>query len=883
MSNNLSIPLCSQCQSRYNANIFDPCFYFFLCPQQFEESQKTVDSVMTLCCDSFLKWSTGGTLSDNIPGFDVDKMIEHWKEYLKCNRALTKKGIRDKRSAVLHWYEYGKRHNLQRFKHTPTVITVDPITVSLDSRDDESNQDDYHYISSTIRVLGWSHYEQYVSATRQLEKDTLLLEQEQASLQNCLEQEERHSNILTHAIREKQLLLQKLKKASLKRQKQKEVLEQLELQTQQMLERQDIIEQEVQELQELQNLRKSASIIRPGLNSGQSMQLGHSAKKPSMANTEQLQPTMFIEYSGNQTCAYLFSIFQHYRNLSTSVLLVFSPGMEYDFFIPQLSAQYSVPFAWSSDAQKNGVSRERFNFHAVLEPSYGIARKFFTQPQYNVHTKLNARNHIICQRQVQGRTLQTGCIIRLSTEIPRLLCLENWEAQKRHTTSRHSLGQRYCLPSEEYVYKYVDHIYVLNLYRRPDRFSATASRLQKEGIYTFEHFYAEDCRAVQYSLLFDTYSFYKRQKKLAKSWIVPSKGSFAILYSMYKMLMDAIIHNYDTILVFQDDLFFTLDFESKFTKHLRNAPNDWKLLYIGANDKKIQFTKQKQFLSPFYSPRGQADGAFAVLIRKCLFEPLLKQINFQRPFDSGPLSRIQEQFPKQAIVIFPNLVIADVSESDCRENRPQEAFSKRVLWDMRQFQTQIPTRDFGQIEIVVIATNLTQSAIENCRKHLRSPDFQNILGNWNIMFLTSGVSNESQCRSWYYEAKQPHAHSIRWYTFPSDVMIAELVHMAFIYAYSPYLYFQTLQDILQVLPSTNLYLQTVQNVLETRSSIFAVVKPSGRETSSEAIVPFDKGHIVSKYFAQQCLVSPEYETVNLEHVYNQFLDRMDAQGRVYMM
>ena len=133
-----------------------------------------------------------------------------------------------------------------------------------------------------------------------------------------------------------------------------------------------------------------------------------------------------------------------------------------------------------------------------------------------------------------------------------------------HSTKAHV---RNYMPSEKYVYRHVDHIYVLNLNRRLDRFQTTRARcLNAEGIVSFERFFGEDCQQTKYNILFSHYQHIKSRahRQLKTRLNILSAGSLCILYSMKAMLLDAIQNRYSSILVLQDDLFVIQNFQEKF-------------------------------------------------------------------------------------------------------------------------------------------------------------------------------------------------------------------------------------------------------------------------------------------------------------------------------
>lgn len=242
---------------------------------------------------------------------------------------------------------------------------------------------------------------------------------------------------------------------------------------------------------------------------------------------------------------------------------------------------------------------------------------------------------------------------------------------------------------------YFDHIYVLNLDRRPDRMKHMEKYLKKNGLFNWSRFSALDGKENPH---YREWQNYKQQKMTSKERMrfqrkaIASAGSWAILKSMYLMLKDAIKKGYNNILVLQDDLLFHKDFVNRFLKIPNMVPNNWKLLYLGATQHNWSNTQNGRN-SHYYFPMGTADGAFAVAIDKSIFQQLIDQIiKFDMPFDSGALKTLQRAYPYQSIVLQPNLLIADVRDSDLRNSRNIDHYGQKFRWNLKLYD--IPKNGF---------------------------------------------------------------------------------------------------------------------------------------------------------------------------------------------
>lgn len=233
---------------------------------------------------------------------------------------------------------------------------------------------------------------------------------------------------------------------------------------------------------------------------------------------------------------------------------------------------------------------------------------------------------------------------------------------------------------------YFSHTYVLNLDRRPDRLDAMKKALNDIGIYNWTRFSALDGKESPH---YDEWCNYRRSRMTYNEKMryhrkaIGSAGSWAILKSMYKMIKDAMKKKYHSILVLQDDLLVHKNFINEFLKIPATVPKNWKLLYLGATQHNWNHV---EFRPKYYFPMGTADGAFAVGIHHSLYKEILEEISkFDMPFDSGTLKTLQKRYGRQCIILQPNLVIADIRDSDLRSSRDLDAYGKKFRWNIKNY------------------------------------------------------------------------------------------------------------------------------------------------------------------------------------------------------
>ena len=121
--------------------------------------------------------------------------------------------------------------------------------------------------------------------------------------------------------------------------------------------------------------------------------------------------------------------------------------------------------------------------------------------------------------------------------------------------------------------------------------------------------------------------------------------------------------------------------------------NNWKIIYYGASqvikiNKKIE---KKSYYHPKYT-----DGAFAIGYSYKIYDELLYQINrFNCNYDLGPLRQISQKYNKDSYVIYPNIAIADVTNSDNQKNHNQQIIANMLEWNLS-------TMNFIKLDKIVI-------------------------------------------------------------------------------------------------------------------------------------------------------------------------------------
>ncbi len=281
-----------------------------------------------------------------------------------------------------------------------------------------------------------------------------------------------------------------------------------------------------------------------------------------------------------------------------------------------------------------------------------------------------------------------------------------------------------------YINQYFDKVYVLNLEKRIDR---KMEMFQKLGRLNIK---AEFVRAVngydfQNQLEYETYlrqplgTGGTLRELILNRKLIENSGAWGCLKSYLFILEDAQKNGYNRILCLEDDAIFYKNFESRFKDAIQKIPNNWKLLYLGASQRLWEIPRGLSYLDksklsidpnePFYYPKITF-GTFAFGIHHSVFDMMLQEIRKMiYPIDNRPVQIVAEKYPEQCFVITPNLIIADVTDSDIRGKRSQSELAEKLKWNLADYDFPFPKEEHFKLNKVT--ENLFTMNPSNYRQH----------------------------------------------------------------------------------------------------------------------------------------------------------------------
>lgn len=226
----------------------------------------------------------------------------------------------------------------------------------------------------------------------------------------------------------------------------------------------------------------------------------------------------------------------------------------------------------------------------------------------------------------------------------------NWNGRKSEVFTKEK-------ESKFDINSYFDKIYCINLDRRFDRWIKVNNEFKRLGI-NVTRFSAIDGLDINYD---------------------GDKSTIACLISHVEVIKDAKNNNFKRVLIFEDDVIFDKDFLKKL-ELIENT--DWKLLYLGSS----QFSWNKISKSDGFYDCNRTFGSFAYAVDFTIYDDILSFLdNIDKPYDHH-LIDLQKKYKDQAKVIYPNLVISSVDDSDIREPKSMLEYSKTMRWSLSNYR-----------------------------------------------------------------------------------------------------------------------------------------------------------------------------------------------------
>lgn len=261
-------------------------------------------------------------------------------------------------------------------------------------------------------------------------------------------------------------------------------------------------------------------------------------------------------------------------------------------------------------------------------------------------------------------------------------------------------------------------VLVINLDRRPDRWSQVYRSLQGANIEA-QRVSAVDGQAPSIAAAYLDYSrkppaitptgtpaahhyweiargIASREAALAflesgSQKAIGSAGAWAYLKTMERILKRALADAIQTLLVFDDDVMIHRESDSLFSKAVSELPQDWSVFLLGVMQHNWDSDSIVWQSPSLYSSRCGAIGSHAVGLHSSVFVPLLSEIErMEMPYDVGALSAVMRAAPNY--IVSPNIAIqrvwdskSDIQTSKFLLNHSAETVAQTFRWALDEY------------------------------------------------------------------------------------------------------------------------------------------------------------------------------------------------------
>ena len=261
---------------------------------------------------------------------------------------------------------------------------------------------------------------------------------------------------------------------------------------------------------------------------------------------------------------------------------------------------------------------------------------------------------------------------------------------------------------DKFINDICDHVYVLHINdHEKDKFTRTIANNNldlkfsffrgvngNDKINEFNNYQSDTFNIDNTKLPRDVSKYLSNYKKSFQTIKRITKiGQLGHIYSHIKLIEDAICNNYKSIIILEPDIIFHKEFKHIDTtkKNYTDLFNNNDIVYLGSSQhewrhpfirtKKIKINKTKKFYSCCHST-----GTFSVFLKSTVFNEYLKLLKlFVLPSDLN-LTILQDRNYIKSVVLYPNIIISDVSESLITHSRNMKHYANKFKWDLSKYK-----------------------------------------------------------------------------------------------------------------------------------------------------------------------------------------------------
>lgn len=187
--------------------------------------------------------------------------------------------------------------------------------------------------------------------------------------------------------------------------------------------------------------------------------------------------------------------------------------------------------------------------------------------------------------------------------------------------------------------RFFDKTYVINLDRRPDRYSQFLSELKKYDISGVNRYSAID-----------------GSNYVSDYGLLP--GELGILMTHHSIITECMVNNVNNVLLIEDDVYFT-DEIANIEDYISKVPSDWDFIYFGGNHK---YSKPPELINDRVIKLNYTVALQCVAINKTMFEIIDSILSKKRKQVDTYYAELHDRF--NAYGFYPSMAKQRVGFSD---------------------------------------------------------------------------------------------------------------------------------------------------------------------------------------------------------------------------
>lgn len=172
-----------------------------------------------------------------------------------------------------------------------------------------------------------------------------------------------------------------------------------------------------------------------------------------------------------------------------------------------------------------------------------------------------------------------------------------------------------------------------------------------------------------------THAFNQIKEKSCFQYI----GEYGLWLTWKKIFKKVLSEDSKDILIFEDDVYFDVNFESRINKYLGSLPSNWKICLLGATDYNIE-NNLKSLYNNWYANRYRVYGTFAIGFSNHIVQQIYNLIEANKYV---PVDWFYEEI--RVNVCYPNIVIPDVTTSSIRSDTRANNHVSNMRWNKNNY------------------------------------------------------------------------------------------------------------------------------------------------------------------------------------------------------